>query len=225
GHVFCSDMMSEDEAVARLLAGLDGEPLADPRPVRFKAGRRERFWERNVVAIGLSSGFIEPLESTSIHLVQTAINRLLEFLPNGPVAEADRDEFNRLAVWEIERIRDFVVLHYIANGRTGEPFWDRLRSVELPETLARRIAMFRANGRIIRDGDELFDVPGWVQVMIGQGIVPERWHPLADQLSGEQLRAFLETVHGSYVQDAARMPSHADYIARYCPAGGIDVAA
>ncbi|MFM5953799.1 MAG: tryptophan halogenase family protein [Novosphingobium sp.] len=225
GHVFCSDIMSEDEAVARLLAGLDGEPLADPRPVRFKAGRRERFWERNVVAIGLSSGFIEPLESTSIHLVQTAINRLLEFLPNGPVADADRAEFNRLAVWEIERIRDFVVLHYIANGRTGEPFWDRLRSVELPETLARRIAMFRANGRIIRDGDELFDVPGWVQVMIGQGIVPESWHPLADQLSDEQLRGFLETVHGSYVQDAARMPSHADYIARYCPAGGIDVAA
>lgn len=225
GHVYCSSVMSEDEATARLLAGLDGEALADPRAVRFTAGRRERFWERNVVAIGLASGFIEPLESTSIHLVQTAINRLLEFLPNGPVADADRDAFNRLSVWEIERIRDFVILHYIANGRAGEPFWDRLRDLALPEGLARRIAMFRANGRIVREGDELFDVPGWVQVMIGQGIVPEKWHPLADQLTSDQLGAFLQTVAGAYVQDAGRMLPHADYIARFCPAGEIDVAA
>lgn len=225
GHVFCSDHMSEDEATARLLAGLDGKPIADPRTLRFTAGRRERFWDRNVVAIGLASGFIEPLESTSIHLVQTAINRLLDFLPKGAVEAADRDEFNRLAIWEIERIRDFVILHYIANGREGEPFWDRLRAVELPESLARRIAMFRASGRIIREGDELFDVPGWVQVMIGQGIEPRAWHPLADQLTGEQLAAFLGTVRDAYAQDAARMPAHADFIARYCASGGIHAAA
>jgi tryptophan halogenase len=225
GHVFCSNSMSEDEATARLLAGLDGKPIADPRVLRFTAGRRERFWERNVVAIGLASGFIEPLESTSIHLVQTAINRLLEFLPNGPVRAADRDEFNRLAVWEIERIRDFVILHYIANGRTGEPFWDRLRAVELPESLSRRIAMFRASGRIMREGDELFDVPGWVQVMIGPGIVPEGWHPIADQLSADQIKAFLGTVRDAYAQDAARMPRHADFIARYCASGDVHAAA
>ncbi|WP_374531236.1 tryptophan halogenase family protein [Novosphingobium sp.] len=219
GHVFCSAEMSEDEATAILLGGLDGEALADPRAIAFKAGRRETFWERNVVAIGLASGFIEPLESTSIHLVQTAISRLLDFLPSGPVADADRDSFNRLAVFEIERIRDFVILHYAANGRVGEPFWDRLRTMDLPEPLAQRIAVFRATGRIVREHDELFDVPGWVQVMIGQGIVPERWHPLADQASSADLKGFMDTLAASYLRDAERMPTHADHIARFCPAG------
>ncbi|MEL0253165.1 MAG: tryptophan 7-halogenase, partial [Novosphingobium sp.] len=220
GHVFCSDHMSEDEATARLIARLDGEQLAEPRTIRFKAGRRERFWERNVVAVGLSSGFIEPLESTSIHLIQTAISRLIDFLPNGPVQDADRDAYNRLATFEIERIRDFVILHYVANGRHGEPFWDGLRSMvgagEVPAGLAQRLAVFRASGRIIREHDELFDVPGWVQVMIGQGIMPERWHPMADQVSPESLSAFLDTVRGAYAKDVARMPSHAEYVAHVC---------
>ncbi len=222
GHVFCSAQMSEDEATAILLDGLDGEAQAEPRMIRFQSGRRDRFWDRNVVAIGLASGFIEPLESTAIHLVQTAISRLLDFLPNGPVADADRDSFNRLAVFEIEKIRDFVILHYAANGRHGEPFWDALRTMDLPEPLAQRIAMFRASGRIVREHDELFDVPGWVQVMIGQGIMPESWHPLADQLDSSQLGGFLETVKAAYARDVARMPNHSDYIARFCPAGAID---
>jgi tryptophan halogenase len=216
GHVFCSDMMSEDEATARLLGDLDGERLADPRTISFKAGRRAKFWEGNVVAVGLSSGFIEPLESTSIHLIQTAISRIIDFLPNGPVQAADRDAYNRLATFEIERIRDFVILHYAANGRTGEPFWDALRTMELPEPLANRIAMFRSSGRIVREHDELFDVPGWVQVMLGQGIMPDRWHPLADQLAPEQLRTFLDTVRGAYAKDVARMPLHADYVSHIC---------
>ena len=222
GHVFSSQHISEDEATAMLLAGLDGEALAEPRTIRFQSGRRERFWDRNVVAIGLASGFIEPLESTAIHLVQTAISRLLDFLPNGPVAAADRDSFNRLAVFEIEKIRDFVILHYAANGRSGEPFWDALRTMPLPEPLAQRIAMFRASGRIVREHDELFDVPGWVQVMIGQGIVPESWHPLADQLDQGQLKGFLDTVKGAFARDVERMPGHADYVARFCPAGAVD---
>lgn len=219
GHVFCSSHMSEDEATARLLAGLDGPALAEPRALRFTAGRRERFWDANVVAIGLASGFIEPLESTSIHLVQTAINRLLEFLPDGPIAPADRDEYNRLAIWEIERIRDFIILHYIANGRHHEPFWDNLRHVELPQTLAQRLAMFRTSGRIFREGEELFDVQGWVQVLIGQGIVPDSWHPLADQLELGQLAGFLDTLGDAYRRDAARLPAHAEFIARFCAAG------
>ena len=211
--------MSEDEATARLLAGLDGQALAEPRALRFNAGRRERFWDANVVAIGLASGFIEPLESTSIHLVQTAINRLLEFLPDGPIAPADRDEYNRLAIWEIERIRDFIILHYIANGRHDEPCWDYLRHVELPQTLAQRLAMFRTSGRIFREGEELFDVQGWVQVLIGQGIVPDSWHPLADQLELGQLTGFLDTLGDAYRRDAARLPDHAEFIARFCAAG------
>lgn len=220
GHVFCSDMMSEDEATARLIGWLDGEQLAEPRSIRFKAGRRARFWERNVVAIGLSSGFIEPLESTSIHLIQTAISRVIDFLPDGPVQDADRDAYNRLATFEIERIRDFVILHYVANGRHGEPFWDSLRQMEakgqLPEALGGRMAMFRASGRIVREHDELFDVPGWVQVMIGQGVLPARWHPLADQVGPESFKAFLDTVRGAYEKDVARMPTHAEYVAHVC---------
>lgn len=216
GHVFCSAQMGEDEATTRLLAGVDGEVLADPRMVKFKAGRREAFWVRNVVAIGLSSGFIEPLESTSIHLIQTAISRLLDFLPNGPVAAADRNGFNRLAIYEIEKIRDFVILHYAANGRSGEPFWDHLRQMELPEALAQRIAMFRASGRIVREQNELFDVPGWMQVMIGQGIMPESWHPLADQLEPQQLHNFIAAISGAVAQDVARMPLHVDFISRAC---------
>lgn len=216
GHVFSADAMSEDEATWRLMDRLDGKALAEPRTIRFKAGRREKAWERNVVAIGLSSGFIEPLESTSIHLIQTAINRLIDFLPNGPVRDVDRDAYNRLSTFEVERIRDFVILHYAANGRHGEPFWDALRDMELPETLADRIAMFRSSGRIVREHDELFDVPGWLQVMIGQGIVPERWHTLADLVDATQLSAFLDTVAHAYQKDVARMPSHADYVAHVC---------
>ncbi|WP_422055702.1 tryptophan halogenase family protein [Sphingomonas sp.] len=215
GHVFCSRHVSEDEATATLLANLDGEALAEPRMLRFTTGKRKRFWNRNVVAIGLSSGFIEPLESTSIHLIQTGINRLLDFLPSGPVASADRDAFNRMADVEIERIRDFVILHYTANGRTGEPFWDALRTMELPEPLANRIAMFRSDGRIVREHDELFDVPGWLQVMVGQGIVPNRWHPLADQLDDAQLDQFLSTVATAFARDAARMPAHDEFVARF----------
>lgn len=217
GHVFCSAHMSEDEATAILMDGLDGEALGDPRTIRFTAGRREAAWRHNVVAIGLSSGFIEPLESTSIHLIQTAISRLIDFLPAGPVAAADRDTYNRLTRFEIERIRDFVILHYAANGRTGEPFWDRLREMALPDRLARRIAMFRASGRIVREGDELFDVAGWVQVMIGQNILPECWHPLAQQIDAGQLRAFLDTVHGAATAEVPHMPHHADILSRLAP--------
>jgi tryptophan 7-halogenase len=136
------------------------------------------------------------------------------------VQDADRDAYNRLATFEIERIRDFVILHYVANGRHGEPFWDSLRQMEaegqLPEALGERMAMFRASGRIVREHDELFDVPGWVQVMIGQGVKPERWHTLADQVAPESLSAFLDTVRSAYAKDVARMPSHADYVAHVC---------
>ncbi len=219
GYVFSSAHLSEEAATEDLLAALDGELLADPRILKFTAGRRRKFWNNNVVAIGLASGFIEPLESTSIHLVQTAINRLLDFLPAGTVNAADRDNYNRLSVHEMERIRDFIILHYNANGRHGEPMWDGLREMALPESLASRIEMFRSSGRIVRDGDELFDVPGWVQVLIGQGIVPGGWHPLADQLTDEQLDIFIATVSDICRRDVARMPLHEDFIARYCAAG------
>ena len=215
GYVFSSAHISEDEAAATLLANLDGAPQGDPRLLKFRAGKRRKFWNRNVVAIGLASGFIEPLESTSIHLIQTGITRLLDFLPNGPVASADRDAYNRLSDFEIDRIRDFVVLHYFANGR-NDPFWKAQCRMALPESLEFRLDMFHANGRIIREGDELFDIPGWIQVLVGQGIFPERWHPLADALSDDQLDQFLATISNSFQRDSARMPGHSDYLARFC---------
>ena len=217
GHVYCSRHISEDEATAILLANLDGQPTADPRTLSFKTGRRRRAWVRNVVAIGLSSGFIEPLESTSIHLIQTGINRLLEMLPAGRISDHARDTYNARTAEEMERLRDFIILHYHANGRAGESFWDELRTMPVPATLAERIELFRETAGIFPSKDELFDLRGWVQVLIGQGVVPQHWHPLADQLDGARLRRFLEMTEEAYVQEASRMPDHAAYLSRFAP--------
>ena len=206
--------MSEDAAQEALLANLDGEPTAEPRLLRFTTGMRKQAWNRNVLAIGLSSGFLEPLESTSIHLIQTGINRLLDYLPVSGFGPRDRENFNRRTAFEMKRIRDFIILHYHANGREGQPFWDMLRAMAVPDTLAEKIEMFRAGGKVVRDQDELFDVPGWVQVMLGQGIEPRGWHPLADELPRDQLEQFLATVKSAYERDVARMPSHQDYVRR-----------
>ena len=217
GHVFCSRHISEDEAAATLLANLDGAPMADPRTLRFTTGRRRKAWVRNVVAVGLSSGFIEPLESTSIHLIQTAVNRLLEMLPRDEISEAARENYNARAAFEMERLRDFIVLHYHANGRTGEPFWDELRAMPVPDTLQQRIDLFRETGGVFPSLDELFDLRGWVQVMIGQNVMPQAWHPLADTLEEARLRQFLEMTEGAYVQEAARLPDHGAYVSRFAP--------
>lgn len=225
GHVHCSRYISEDEATAILLDALDGEPMADPRTLRFTTGRRRKAWVRNVVAIGLSSGFIEPLESTSIHLIQTAVNRLLEMLPAGEITEAVRNNYNCRAAFEMERLRDFIILHYHANGRVAEVFWDELRTMEIPESLQRRIQLFRETAGIFPSADELFDVRGWVQVLIGQDMIPERWHPLADQLDEKKLRDFLEMTERAYVQEAAGLPDHGTYVSRFAPMARLEVPA
>ena len=225
GHVYCSRHISEDEATAILLANLDGEQMAEPRTLRFTTGRRRKAWVRNVVAIGLSSGFIEPLESTSIHLIQTAVNRLLELLPRGEISEFARESYNARAAFEMERLRDFIVLHYHANGRVGEAFWDELRTMEIPESLHQRVELFRETGGVFPSLDELFDLRGWVQVMIGQGIIPQRWHPLADTLEESRLRHFLEMTEQAYVQEASRLPDHGAYVSRFAPMPRQDVAA
>ncbi|WP_426265513.1 tryptophan halogenase family protein [Sphingomonas sp. LHG3443-2] len=217
GHVFCSSFTSEDEACALLLATLDSEQLADPRTLRFTTGKRRRAFVGNVVAIGLSSGFIEPLESTSIHLIQTGVNRVLDLLSSGPVTDAARDEYNRRFDFEMERLRDFIVLHYHANQREGLPFWDEVRAMPIPDSLKRRIALFEDNGAILRDGDELFDIPGWSQVMIGQNLRPRHAHPIAAQVSEAGLTQFLGSLERAYVADAARLPHHAAYLRNFAP--------
>ncbi|GAA3995464.1 tryptophan halogenase family protein [Sphingomonas humi] len=217
GRVFSSEFLSEDEAASELLRNLDGKPAAEPRTLRFTTGKRRKAFVRNVVAIGLSSGFIEPLESTSIHLIQTGINRLLELLPGGPVSDRARDDFNARFDREIESIRDFVILHYHANQRVGEPFWDMVRAMQLPDSLQHRIELFRATGNVAPSLDELFDQRGWVQVLIGQNIMPERWHPLANQVEEARLAEFFDLTEGAYIQEAARMPDHGQFVAHFAP--------
>jgi tryptophan halogenase len=219
GYVFSSRRISEDEAAATLLANLDGEAMADPRTIRFVTGRRRKTWVRNVVAIGLSSGFIEPLESTSIHLIQTAINRLLELLPAGEISDATRDDYNARSAFEMERIRDFIILHYHANQREGEPFWDELRAMEIPEPLQHKIDMFRSSARVTASFDELFDARAWIQVLLGQNIMPESYHPIADLLPEPRLKEFLDGLERSHVGEVSRWPDHGAFVGKFAPVG------
>jgi tryptophan halogenase len=218
GHVYCSEYISDDEAASTLLSNLDGRKLADPRPLRFKAGRRRQTWNKNVVALGLAGGFMEPLESTSIHLIQKGISRLVSFFPNAGFAQADIDEFNRQCALEYEQIRDFIVLHYKATKRDDSPFWDYCRNMSIPDTLQRKIDVFRANGRIYREAGELFAEVSWFQVMFGQGIVPAGYHGLVDTKPEELVARMLEDVRRVMAGVVDRMPTHEEFIARNCKA-------
>ncbi|MEO7635656.1 MAG: tryptophan halogenase family protein [Sphingomicrobium sp.] len=217
GYVFSSDAISEDEATATLLANLDGEAMADPRTIRFQTGRRRKCWIRNVVAIGLSSGFIEPLESTSIHLIQTGITRLLELLPQGDISDATRDDYNDRAAWEMDRVRDFVILHYHANQRDGEPFWDHLRKMRVPAELQHKIDLFSSSARLHSSFDELFDPRAWIQVLLGQNIMPQSYHPIADLLPEPRLREFLDGLERTHVEDVSRMLDHGAFVTQFGP--------
>jgi tryptophan 7-halogenase len=212
GHVYCSSFISDDEAASILLANLDGTPRDDPRPLRFTAGQREQVWSHNVVALGLAAGFMEPLESTSIHLIQTSIARLLTFLPQGSPGPAARDKFNRLTASEWEHIRDFLTLHYKANRRVGEPFWDQCRAMPIPDTLAAKIALFEEAGILVREADELFTEEGWGQVMIGQGLEPRSFSPLTAAIPKDELAEYLAKLADSYRRAAAALPTHAQFV-------------
>lgn len=214
GHVYASDWLSDDEAQAILLDNLEGEALAAPRLLRFATGMRKKIWNRNCIALGLASGFLEPLESTSIHLIQSVVSRLVQLFPDRHFAPSLIGEFNRQCRFESERIRDFLILHYHANRRVGEPFWDACRAMAIPDSLRRKIDLFRASGRIVREGDELFTEVGWLQILIGQGISPECWHPLADALDAAQLTEFHKNVRTLITRTAAGLPDHAAFLGR-----------
>jgi tryptophan 7-halogenase len=222
GYVYCSDHISDGEATETLMANLDGEALAEPRQLRFVTGKRRQIWKKNVVALGLASGFLEPLESTSIHLIQAGIANLLNFWPGSGFEQADIDAFNAQADFEFASIRDFIILHYRINGRSGA-FWERCRTMGIPESLRAKIALFEANGRITRFNDELFTELGWLQVMWGQGLRPRGYHPLAEQLSPAQMSEFLGVAHKHAAHVAGRMPPHKDYIAAACAAPPLEM--
>jgi tryptophan halogenase len=218
GHVFCSQFMSADEAQAILLKNLDGEALADPRLIKFTTGKRKKAWNKNVVAIGLAGGFMEPLESTSIHMIQTAIMRLISLFPDRGFAQVDVDTYNAQNDEEYQRIRDFLIMHYKLNTRENSPFWNYCRDMEVPADVQKRIDLYRSHGRIFRIGEELFADASWLQVMHGQGLRAESYHPLVDQRSKEDIAYFLEQVQKTIRACVDVMPEHEAFIAATCAA-------
>jgi tryptophan halogenase len=218
GHVYSSAHVSDDEAAAVLMANLDGKPLGDPRPVRFAPGKRRRAWEKNVVAVGLASGFLEPLESTSIHLIQTGIVRLVALFPGRGFNAADMAEYNRQTDFEYHDVRDFIIAHYKVTNREHTPYWAYCRNMAVPDSLAERLELFRASGRFFVHGKaELFREESWVQVLIGQGMQMQ-YDPMVDMIDESELARFMDHVAEVIGDVADSMPSHADYIARNCKA-------
>lgn len=212
GHVFSSAFMDEDEARQILLANLDAAPLAEPRTIRFRTGMRKQAWSHNVIALGLASGFLEPLESTSIHLVQNGIHRLLALFPDKPVSPVERDEYNRGMHAIYEDVRDFIILHYKATQRTDTPFWRHVRDMEVPDSLQRKMDLWRLHGRVFRENAELFGVTSWVAVMLGQNLWPERWDPIADTLDIGKVRSAMADMRTAYAETARRLPAQVDFL-------------
>jgi tryptophan halogenase len=218
GHVYSSNHIDDDAAACILLANLDSKPVADPRPVRFRPGKRVRAWEKNVVALGLSGGFLEPLESTSIHLIQTGIFRLIALFPGQGFDPADMAEYNRQTDFEYRDVRDFIIAHYKVTNREDTPFWAYCKNMDVPDSLAERIELFRSSARFFIHGKaELFREESWVQVLLGQGL-PMRYDPMVDMIPDDQAMSYLRDIE-EVIQDVAeRMPDHAAYIARNCAA-------
>ncbi|MEL6753487.1 MAG: tryptophan halogenase family protein [Pseudomonadota bacterium] len=217
GHVYCSEFMGDDEALDILVRNMAGKPQAEPNFLRFVTGRRKKFWNRNVVALGLAAGFMEPLESTSIHLINTGINKLLAVLSLDGITETQQHTYNRLTGKEYARIRDFLILHYTATQRDDSEFWNHCRTMAVPETLTEKIELFRTNGQIFREEDELFTETSWAAVMLGQGIEMEGYSPVANALNPAEIKTEIDGMEQSIRYLVQRMPGHGEFISRYCP--------
>jgi tryptophan halogenase len=218
GIVYCSRYLDHDAALERLLGNIEGEPLTPPNKIRFQTGARRKQWHRNCIAIGLSGGFMEPLESTSIHLIQRAILRLIRMMPQGAISPRDIAEFNDQQFQDMEQIRDFLILHYKVTDRRDSPFWRHCAAMDVPDTLRQKIELFRETARVFRRNEELFAENSWVQVMLGQGIEPKAWHPIAGRLNDDELDRLLGMIRQDVTRTVAGLPDHAAYVARYCGA-------
>jgi tryptophan 7-halogenase len=216
GLVYCSQYLSQDEARQTLVGNLDREPLFEPRLIRFKAGRRLKAWDKNVVSMGLAGGFIEPLESTSIHLIQIGVTRLMQLFPFSGITNSLMSRYNDQSRIEYERIRDFIILHYKLTEREDTPFWRDCRHMDIPDSLAQRIELFRESGFAYQGADDMFRVESWMQVMLGQRLRPRGYHHMGRMLGPERLRKALDTLKGSIEGAVARMPTHGEFLKSYC---------
>ena len=217
GYVYSSKHISDEDALKTLERTLDGKATQDPNFIKFRPGRRKQIWNKNVVAIGLSSGFLEPLESTSIHMIQAGITKLLALFPDRGFNPIEIAEYNRLTILQVELIRDFIILHFHANQR-NEPYWKALREMEIPADLARKIELFRSSGRLFQSDYDLFAEPSWIAVLLGQGVIPQRHDPLVDQYDRAFVQTQLQRLGGLIRQTVNALPSHEAFVARYCAA-------
>ena len=218
GYVYSSQIIGDDEATETLLANLDGKPTKDPWRVRITTGRRKQAWNKNCVSLGLASGFIEPLESTSIHLIQTGVTKLLTMFPDRTFDPLTIDEYNRKVAMEYELIRDFIILHYHATEREDSELWSYCKHMTVPDSLQRKIDIFRRYGRLALDTDVLFKEWSWFAILTGQGIVPENYDPLADTTDLATMRSIMAEMRTVIRSTVDKMPTQREYIARNCAA-------
>jgi len=223
GIVYSSRHLEQEQALERLLGNIEGDTLTQPNVLRFTTGARRRQWVRNCIAVGLSGGFLEPLESTGIHLIQRAVLRLIRMLPLREISDSDVNEFNEQQSTDMMQIRDFLILHYKANERTDSGFWRECASMPVPDSLAHKIELFRETGRVFRRNEELFGENSWIQVMMGQGIMPRSYHPIAARLTDDEVNKLLSTLRSNVEKTVASLPDHDAYVARYC--GAVDASA
>jgi len=219
GIVYCSKYLSDDDARERLLNDIDGKTLSDPLQIKFKTGKRRKHWNKNCVALGLASGFVEPLESTSIHLVMMGVIRLMKLFPYQDINQSLVDEYNRETKEELEKIRDFIILHYQVTQREDSHFWRYCKNMEIPDSLKHRIELFKRNAYTYQEPNELFRVDSWTQVMLGQGLIPDSYHHIVKTMADAELDQFLSSMRNGMKSIAESFPLHQDFINRYCKAG------
>ncbi|MEC7368066.1 MAG: tryptophan halogenase family protein [Pseudomonadota bacterium] len=218
GLVYSSDYLSDDQATSLLLTNIQGDTLIEPRVIPFKTGQRHFHWKKNVVALGLAAGFLEPLESTSIHLIQRGIIRLMQMFPYGGINQPDQHEFNQQMSDEYEFIRDFIIMHYHITERTDTEFWRRNSAMSIPGSLQHRLSLFQESGRVFQAEGDVFGENSWTQVMLGQGLTPASYHPIVDMMSDHELRQFMRHQLQRVELVIKQLPDHNAFIAKYCPA-------
>lgn len=216
GLIYCSRYLDKEAAYERLLSNVDGKPLTEPNFIRFQTGARRKQWEKNCITLGLSAGFMEPLESTSIHLIQRSIMRFLRMMPANEISQADVDEFNDQTFEDMDKIRDFLIMHYCVTERRDSEFWRYCAGMDVPKSVKQKIDLFTKTGRVFRKNEELFAENSWIQCMMGQGIQPASYHPIADKMTDEELTYFLGQIKDSVDKTAAKLPQHIDYVNQYC---------